>query len=66
MSIEVEIQTLLVSPDTSLWLKQALESALLRDCVDVANDANVLLDLLDRRVAEMLDVALKTTDCLHG
>ena len=33
----------------SYWMKQALSSALLRDPVDAANDAEVLARLLDKR-----------------
>lgn len=35
--------------DTSNWLKEALSKALQRDAVDVANDAELLYDLLDER-----------------
>lgn len=49
VSVENEIQRLLASPETSRWLKQSLESALLRDCVDAANDADLLRDLLTAR-----------------
>lgn len=49
MTIDDEIQTVLSSPGTSYWLRQALQQALDRDCVDAANDAEYLSDLLDRR-----------------
>ncbi|HDQ4405498.1 TPA: hypothetical protein P8734_005696 [Pseudomonas aeruginosa] len=57
MSIDAEIQTVLSSEDASHWLKEALQSALARDCVDAANDADLLRDLLDRRVTELLGLA---------
>ena len=41
------IARVLSDPCASLWLKQALRSALNRDPVDAANDAEVLLRLLD-------------------
>lgn len=49
VSVEDEIQRLQASPETSHWLKQSLESALLRDCVDAANDADLLCELLAAR-----------------
>ncbi|UXL41062.1 hypothetical protein N7D90_24340 (plasmid) [Pseudomonas fragi] len=54
MSVEAEIKDLMVSPAASLWIKQALKSALSRDYIDAANDADLLLDLLDRRATEKL------------
>ncbi|HGA2320763.1 TPA: hypothetical protein ACIRVE_005387 [Pseudomonas putida] len=54
ISADVEIQAVLKSQEASHWLKQALEAALSRDFVDVANDAEVLRDLLDRRAFEKL------------
>jgi hypothetical protein len=36
------------SPATSFWLKNALRSAITRDCVDAANDAEILYALLRR------------------
>jgi hypothetical protein len=35
-------------PAASFWLKDSLQSALQRDPVDAANDADVLARLLDR------------------
>lgn len=49
MTTDDEIQKVLTSPGTSYWLRQALEQALDRDCVDAANDAEYLSDLLARR-----------------
>lgn len=47
--IENTIQNLLSAPDTSYWLKQSITAALARDCVDAANDAELLADLLVKR-----------------
>jgi hypothetical protein len=63
VSVEDEIQRLLASPATSHWLKQSLESALLRDCVEAANDANLLCDLLTARCEnEIADTASLNVD----
>lgn len=48
------IEEVLRDPSASLWLKAALRSALARDPVDAANDAEVLALLLDRRCRSML------------
>ncbi len=58
MNFNTEIKALLESPDTSEWLKNALTSALSRDPVDAANDAEKLLSVLDHRAAAELDAAL--------
>lgn len=50
-----EIQEVLQDPAASLWLKQALSSALLRDPVDAINDAEVLVRLLDERCRVILN-----------
>ena len=42
----VHISHVLNSPTTSYWLKSALRSALNRDCVDAAHDAEVLAQVL--------------------
>jgi hypothetical protein len=49
-----EIATVLQDPATSFWLKDALRSALTRDQVDAANDAEILCRLLARRCDEIL------------
>lgn len=41
---------ILTDPSTSTWLKQALRSALNRDCVDATNDAELLLQVLKARL----------------
>lgn len=56
MTITDEIQKTLANKSTSVWLKQALESALERDPVDAANDAEVLTELLARRCDQLLGV----------
>jgi hypothetical protein len=49
------IEDVLRDPAASLWLKIGLRSALERDPVDAANDAEMLARLLDRRSREILD-----------
>lgn len=49
VSCDEEAQSVISSPTTSHWLRQALELALTRDCVDAANDAEHLSDILVRR-----------------
>lgn len=48
------IEEILRDPSASFWLKAVLRSALARDPVDAANDAEVLALLLDRRCRSML------------
>jgi len=47
-------ETVLQAPDVSHWLKDALRTALLRDPIDAANDARLLLDVLDTYALEQL------------
>lgn len=49
MDLDEEIRAVIASPVTSFWLRKALEDALTRDCVDAANDAEVLSEILARR-----------------
>ncbi len=49
------IEGVLADPAASLWLKHALRSALERDPVDAANDAEMLLRLLDDRLRALLE-----------
>lgn len=49
------IEQVLADPAASDWLKVALRSALSRDPVDAANDAEVLAKLLDRRCRHILE-----------
>ena len=48
------IEQILADPAASDWLKTALRSALSRDPVDAANEAEVLAMLLDRRWRQIL------------
>ena len=43
------VEEVLSDPCASFWLKHALRSAMERDPVDAANDAEVLARLLDKR-----------------
>lgn len=49
-----DIPAVLEDPAASFWLKAAIRSALARDPVDAANDAEVLYRLLARRCNEIL------------
>jgi hypothetical protein len=46
---------LLRDPSTSFWLRNALTSALLRDPVDAANDADILARVLEQRCRLILN-----------
>jgi hypothetical protein len=48
------IANIMDSPSTSTWLRNALRSALSRDCVDAANDAELLATLLRKRTDYIL------------
>lgn len=48
------IDDVLRDPAASRWLRDALSTALTRDPVDAANDAEVLAKLLDRRYRLLL------------
>ncbi len=48
------IDEVLRDPAASFWLKGALRSAMARDPVDAANDAEVLAALLDKRSRTIL------------
>ncbi|WP_343177177.1 hypothetical protein [Pseudomonas sp. 4810-S13] len=54
MFVESALTQLFESPAVSDWLKSALKSALDRDSVDAANDAEILADLLGRRCNSLL------------
>jgi len=49
-----EIAAVLGDPAASFWLKACLCSALSRDPVDAANDAEILAKLLERRCRDIL------------
>ena len=51
------IDEVLADPSASFWLRNALLAALSRDPVDAANDAEVLVRLLDRRWREILETS---------
>ncbi|MBC8641984.1 hypothetical protein IAG25_34735 [Caballeronia sp. EK] len=52
--VDADIQAALNSPSMSYWLREALLSALRRDCVDAARDAQILATWLDRRCDAVL------------
>ncbi|MFA0921436.1 hypothetical protein ALP73_01118 [Pseudomonas coronafaciens pv. garcae] len=54
MTVNEEIQAVLECKSSSYWLRDALKSALSRDSVDAANDAEHLSDLLSRRCNSVL------------
>jgi hypothetical protein len=54
MAERLEVEQVLSDPAGSFWLKDALRSALARDPVDAANDAEVLFRLLDERCHKLL------------
>lgn len=60
MSVMAEIQGIMASPDTSNWLKDALTSALKRDCNNAVGDAEILLYILERYATETLEAARAT------
>lgn len=47
--IDADIRATMDASSTSYWLRAALQSALHRDCVDAARDAQTLAALLGRR-----------------
>jgi hypothetical protein len=53
MKIYERLNTILNDPCASYWLKDALRSALRRDIVDAANDAEFLAELLANRCADL-------------
>jgi len=54
MAERLEVEQVLSDPAVSFWLKDALRSALDRDPVDAANDAEVLFRLLHERCRKLL------------
>jgi hypothetical protein len=46
----------LADPETSEWLKSALESAAIRDPIDALNDALLLAATLEERLRTELDL----------
>lgn len=49
-AIYEEIASVVYDPTASDWLRQSLHTAVRRDAVDAANDAEFLADLLKRRL----------------
>lgn len=54
MAERLEVEQVLFDPAASSWQKDALRSALARDPVDAANDAEVLFRLLDGRCHKLV------------
>lgn len=52
-------QALLDDPATSNWLKQQIASTAQRDPVDALNDAEVLVNVLNARLATLRSEAFK-------
>ncbi len=52
----LDVSAVLADPSASHWLKQSIESALLRDPVDALNDALVLAAVLDGHLRGVLDL----------
>ena len=52
-----DIEVVLADPAASYWLKNGLRAALLRDPVDAANDAEILAQLLQRRLLQILETS---------
>jgi len=48
------VDTVLDSPASSYWLKNALQQALNRDPVDAASDASLLSAILEARLSTLL------------
>lgn len=52
--LTLDVEHILTDPSASFWIKGALRSALDRDPVDAANDADVLAKALTRRCNRLL------------
>lgn len=52
MSSDQEIQAVIQDPSTSYWLRDALKTAMQRDPLDVASDAEYLAILFAKRAQE--------------
>jgi hypothetical protein len=53
MTIESTIEEVLNDKSASNWLKSSLRSALARDVLDAANDAEMLFFILSQRLSEL-------------
>ncbi|WP_240919599.1 hypothetical protein [Metapseudomonas otitidis] len=47
----IGFEEILTSPGTSYWLRDAINTSMKRDPVDALSDAEVLLDVLRRRLS---------------
>jgi hypothetical protein len=56
MNILEEIHHVLADPDTSYWARESLLTALQRDPLDAANDAQMVSDLLNLLAEELLQI----------
>jgi hypothetical protein len=63
MQTDKLISEVLADPSTSLWLRDALNSALQRDVCDAANDAETLATLLVARSTELLSAEPQSSRC---
>lgn len=54
------VAEVIASPATSYWLSSSLQSAVLRDPLDAVNDAELLLQLLQKRLD---DLVLPVANC---
>ncbi len=55
------LRIILNSPATSYWLRNTIESAMVRDPVDALRDAETLLAVLEERLRETMSYTLIRT-----
>lgn len=60
------LETILKDPSASFWLKTSLQTALERDAIDAANDAERLAELLRQRAETYLCPMVPTNICGKG
>lgn len=60
------LETILKDPSASFWLKASLQTALERDAIDAANDAERLAELLRHRAEAYLCPTAPTNICNKG
>jgi len=63
VAVARQIGIVLGDISTSDWLRNALRTALDRDAVDAAMDAEILAKLLADRAEVVIDQALSESDC---
>ena len=56
-----EVEQILRDPAASFWIKEAVQTALARDPVDAADDADVLAEALSRRCRRLLHNEMSTS-----